>query len=78
MDHIRKILVNGFKAAFLPFHEKQQLLRQIVRELEGFDAEGFAADRGEEAAAAAPKGGAKDEAAGGNGAPEAESAAPAE
>ncbi|HJK90065.1 MAG TPA: adenosine deaminase [Polyangiaceae bacterium LLY-WYZ-15_(1-7)] len=77
-EDIRKILVNGFKAAFLPFHEKQQLLRQIVRELEGFDAEGFAADRGEEAAAAAPKGGAKDEAAGGNGAPEAESAAPAE
>ena len=77
-EDIRKILVNGFKAAFLPFHEKQQLLRQIVRELEGFDAEGFAADHGEEAAAAAPKGGAKDEAAGGNGAPEAESAAPAE
>ncbi len=37
---IRKVVTNGFKAAFLPFHEKQQLLRAIHKELEAiFDEE---------------------------------------
>ncbi len=33
LDSIKKILISGFKAAFLPFHEKQALLRQINKEL---------------------------------------------
>jgi len=37
LDDIKKILINGFKASFLPHHEKQQLLRAIARELEDFD-----------------------------------------
>ncbi len=34
VEDIAKMLINGFKAAFLPFHEKQQLLRSITRELQ--------------------------------------------
>ncbi|MBX3247094.1 MAG: adenosine deaminase [Myxococcales bacterium] len=41
-DEMRKIVVNGFKSSFLPFHEKQQLLRQVVRELDQIDAADFA------------------------------------
>ncbi len=34
VEDIVKMLINGFKAAFLPFHEKQQLVRSITRELQ--------------------------------------------
>lgn len=36
-EDVRKIVINGFKAAFLPFHEKQQLLRTIIKELDEID-----------------------------------------
>lgn len=32
-EDLKKVLLNGFKAAFLPFHEKQQLLRSVYHEL---------------------------------------------
>jgi adenosine deaminase len=33
---IARIILNGFKAAFLPFHIKQSYLRRISAELENF------------------------------------------
>lgn len=33
LDDIKEIIVYGFKSAFLPFDEKKQLLRRVVREL---------------------------------------------
>lgn len=36
LDEIKKMLINGFKAAFLPFHVRQQLLRQATKELAGY------------------------------------------
>lgn len=33
-DEIRTLLVNGFKSAFVPFHEKAELLRQVNREID--------------------------------------------
>ena len=33
-DDLKKMITNGFKAAFLPFHEKQQLLRAVTKELD--------------------------------------------
>ena len=36
LEDLKKIVTNGFKAAFLPFHEKQQLLRAVSRELATF------------------------------------------
>lgn len=35
---IRRILIHGFKAAFLPFHVKQAMLRQVTQELERIEA----------------------------------------
>ncbi len=35
MADIRRVILNGFKSAFLPFHRKQALLRRIVKELDG-------------------------------------------
>jgi adenosine deaminase len=37
---IKHIVLNGFKASFLPFHEKQELMRSAARELERFHADG--------------------------------------
>ena len=34
MDDLRRIIVNGFKAAFLPFHQKQTLVRSALAELD--------------------------------------------
>ena len=34
---IKRIVLSGFKSGFLPFHEKQALLRQISKELRAFD-----------------------------------------
>jgi adenosine deaminase len=33
---IKAIIQSGFKSAFLPFHEKQALLRKVAEELRGF------------------------------------------
>jgi len=38
LEDIKRIVTNGFKAAFLPFHVKQALVRKIARELDGFQA----------------------------------------
>lgn len=37
-EDIKRIIVNGFKAAFLPFHQKQKLMRAVLRELDAVDA----------------------------------------
>jgi adenosine deaminase len=33
---IARLILNGFKSAFLPFHIKQTYLRRIAAEIEGF------------------------------------------
>ena len=33
-DDIRTLVINGFKSAFIPFHEKAELLRQVNREID--------------------------------------------
>lgn len=33
VPEIKRVILNGFKAAFLPFHQKQAFLRRIAREL---------------------------------------------
>jgi adenosine deaminase len=33
LDDVKKIILNGFKAAFLPFHQRQDYVRRIVQEL---------------------------------------------
>jgi adenosine deaminase len=38
-DDIHRVIINGFKAAFLPFHVKQTLVRRIHREVEELEAE---------------------------------------
>ncbi|MGB5812518.1 MAG: adenosine deaminase [Polyangiales bacterium] len=32
-DDLRRMIINGFKAAFLPFHQKQTMLRAVAQEL---------------------------------------------
>ncbi|MCP4867955.1 MAG: adenosine deaminase [Proteobacteria bacterium] len=34
LDHIRWLMVNGFKSSFLPFREKRILMRRVVKEFE--------------------------------------------
>jgi adenosine deaminase len=41
---IKRIVINGFKAAFLPFHIKQAMLRRTAKELAAFDDEGHRTD----------------------------------
>lgn len=48
LEDMKRIITNGFKAAFLPFHIKQAMMRGVVKELEQFT---------EESAAALPKDG---------------------
>lgn len=36
LDDIKSMILNGFKAAFLPFHVKQQYLRHVSEELAGY------------------------------------------
>jgi adenosine deaminase len=36
LDDIKRIITNGFKSAFMPFHQKQAMLRSITKELEAF------------------------------------------
>jgi adenosine deaminase len=33
---IKQLITSGFKSAFLPFHEKQQMLRKVNEELKSF------------------------------------------
>ena len=40
LQGIKHIVLNGFKASFLPFHEKQEHMRRVSRELERFHADG--------------------------------------
>lgn len=37
LPEIKHVIMNGFKAAFLPFHIKQRYIREILQELEAFD-----------------------------------------
>lgn len=37
VSEIKHIIMNGFKGAFLPFHQKQAYLRRIARELTAFE-----------------------------------------
>jgi len=51
---LRQVLLNGFKSAFLPYHEKRRLLRTVAAELDELAArhlEGEGAGKGEETAA---------------------------
>jgi adenosine deaminase len=50
---IRQIVLNGFKSAFLPFHEKRRYLASVSRELEAF-AEDGSIDEDKLGAATAP------------------------
>ncbi len=34
IDDIRTLIINGFKSAFLPFHQKQEFLRRVVTEID--------------------------------------------
>ena len=36
---VKRLVINGFKSAFLPFHRKQAFVRDVSRELESFDRE---------------------------------------
>jgi adenosine deaminase len=37
LSAIKRMIINGMKAAFLPFHIKQSMLRRLVKELDAFD-----------------------------------------
>jgi adenosine deaminase len=39
-DDIKRVIINGFKAAFMPFHQKQAMLRRVSKELDSFTEEG--------------------------------------
>jgi adenosine deaminase len=39
VEDIQRVIINGFKAAFIPFHVKQTQVRHMLRELEGIQAE---------------------------------------
>lgn len=40
LDDIKRVLLNGFKAAFLPFHQRQDYVRRIADELARFHDDG--------------------------------------
>ncbi|MEM7152142.1 MAG: adenosine deaminase [Myxococcota bacterium] len=40
LEDLHQVILNGFKSAFLPFHEKRRFLEKISAELEAFDPEG--------------------------------------
>ncbi|MEM9195336.1 MAG: adenosine deaminase [Myxococcota bacterium] len=44
LQDIKRIITNGFKAAFLPFHVKQAMIRQVARELQAFNDDGTIAE----------------------------------
>jgi adenosine deaminase len=37
LDDIKQVIMNGFKSAFMPFHEKRRYLEAIGAELEAFE-----------------------------------------
>jgi adenosine deaminase len=37
---VKKMVLAGFKSSFLPFHEKQLMLRRVGAELARYDSEG--------------------------------------
>jgi adenosine deaminase len=41
LDDIKGMIMSGFKAAFLPFHVKQQYLRKVSEELATFNDDGL-------------------------------------
>ncbi len=43
---IKRVITNGVKAAFLPFHIKQAMIRRIAKELESFDEARIASTEG--------------------------------
>ena len=40
VNDIKQIILNGFKSAFLPFHEKQRYLAWVSKQLQAFSADG--------------------------------------
>ena len=46
---IKHIILNGFKAAFLPFHQRQDYVRRIVQELKQFNDDGTMPPRADDA-----------------------------
>lgn len=50
VDEVKHMVMNGFKAAFLPFHQRQSLLRRISKELSAIDPESASADTDGESA----------------------------
>ena len=48
LDDIKRIVLNGFKSAFLPFHQKQALMRSTTRELKRFHGDGTITPIGDE------------------------------
>ncbi len=44
LEDIKRIIMNGFKAAFLPFHQKQSMVRRISHELATFTEDGKVAE----------------------------------
>lgn len=38
---IKSMILAGFKSSFLPFHEKEAIMRQVARELESYDDQGL-------------------------------------
>ncbi len=44
LDEIKRVILNGFKAAFLPFHQRQDYVRRIAAELSCFHADGTVRD----------------------------------
>jgi adenosine deaminase len=40
LDEIKRTILNGFKSAFLPFHQKQVWLRRVAKDLRRFHADG--------------------------------------
>ncbi len=40
LDEIKRIILNGYKAAFLPFHVKQAFLRRVAKDLQRFKEDG--------------------------------------
>jgi adenosine deaminase len=43
LNDVKHVILNGFKAAFLPFHQRQDYVRRIVEELAGFREDGSVA-----------------------------------
>ena len=46
-EDVKQVIMNGFKSAFMPFHEKRRFLETTAAELEGFDPASVDAEAGE-------------------------------